>query len=937
MFARSRLAVLAPVLALLAGSLAAAPTPTTLEYLGELSLLPGTMFEGDPIGGLSGLVWDDDAQLFVALSDDRGERGAPRYYRLRLDLDRIGAGPGRGVTVVDRVRLGGVDGAGYKVGEIDPEGIALAPGGDLFLSTEGVTRDGIAPFVARLDGRGREVARYPLPDRVAPDRAGKRGVRDNLGLESLTVTPDGSWLIAGLENALVVDGPAADVGVDSPSRLFGWRLGEGGAAREYRYAVGPVTQTLPKPDAFRVNGLVDLVAFGDDRLWALEREFVAGAGMALRLYDVRLSPALGAPVAGGVGLAEKRLVADFADLGISLDNFEGMTLGPRLADGRRAFVVVSDDNFNPFLQATRFLVFAADFAPPSIAAIQGAGHRSPLENRWAVDVEGVVTAVDAGARPPALFVESTEADDDPATSEGLRVEWADAKSYQPGDRVRLNGRIVERLPGARQLTVTTLAATAVEATARGVELPPAPIVGRELRVPPTIDDDGLADFEPSRDAIDFWESLEGMRVVADGRLVTGPASGYGELVLALDDAAGDATSRAGGYLLTPAGPRQDRVIVSGRLSGGLPPLAVGSRLSRPPEGVVDYGFSNYKLLATRPVEAASVSTACDVRTSIWPEPGTLRVASLNVENLSVADGGDRFERLGEAIVTRLGAPDVVALQEVQDDSGKTGGDQVVSARGTLDRLTAAVAAAGGPRYQWTQIDPELDREGGIPGGNIRVALLFDPARVALPARGAAGPLDAVRAERRGGRLAFEPNPARVAPASEAFTLTSGEGVRRSLAVELTVDGAPWFFAVNHWSSKYEDGRAYGAVQPPPQPTGAKRQAQAEVVRAFALELLASDPEVRLVVLGDFNDLPWSAPIRTLSEAPLVNLTERVPAASRYSYNFEGSAQLIDHVVVTPAAARGARAEIVHLNSDCPDARRTSDHDAVVVGLVTTAR
>ncbi|MCM2270778.1 MAG: esterase-like activity of phytase family protein, partial [Thermoanaerobaculia bacterium] len=477
---RSLAVLLAPAL-LGAGlpprAFADAVAPSSLEFLGELSLLPGTMFEGEAVGGLSGLVWDEPSRSFLALSDDRGERAPPRHYRLRLDFEQIGRGPGRGVEIVERRRLGGVDGAGYAVGEIDPEGLALGPDGELYLATEGVARDGIAPFVARLDAGGREAYRFALPERLAPDRAGRRGVRDNLGFESLTVTPGGGTLVAGLENAVVADGPTADVGVASPARLFAWDLEAPGEPREYLYEVGLVSQTLPRPDAYRVNGLVDLLALGDHRLWALEREFVLGAGLRVRLYDVRLSPPLGEPLASRLGRAEKRLVADFADLGIPLDNFEGMTLGPALADGRRAFVVVSDDNFNPLLQATRFLVFAADAAPLSIAAMQGAGHRSPYENRWVLGLEGVVTAVDAGARVPHLFVESGAPDGDPATSEGLRVEWADARRLAVGDRVRMHGRLVERLPGARQLTVTTLVATAVERLARGVELAPPPLLG----------------------------------------------------------------------------------------------------------------------------------------------------------------------------------------------------------------------------------------------------------------------------------------------------------------------------------------------------------------------------------------------------------------------------------------------------------------------------
>lgn len=57
--------------------------------------------------------------------------------------------------------------------------------------------------------------------------------------------------------------------------------------------------------------------------------------------------------------AEKQLLLDFADLGLTLDNIEGMTFGPQLPDGRQSLVVVSDNNFSE-TQFTQVLTFAVD-------------------------------------------------------------------------------------------------------------------------------------------------------------------------------------------------------------------------------------------------------------------------------------------------------------------------------------------------------------------------------------------------------------------------------------------------------------------------------------------------------------------------------------------------------------------------------------------------
>ncbi len=119
----------------------------------------------------------------------------------------------------------------------------------------------------------------------------------------------------------------------------------------------------PSLAAWRLNGLADLAALSDERFLALERQYVLGAGPSVRLYRVSLAGATEVSHLDDLShrpirTAVKELVADFADLGVPLENYEGMALGPRLADGRRVLVVVSDDNFDPILERTRFLAFA---------------------------------------------------------------------------------------------------------------------------------------------------------------------------------------------------------------------------------------------------------------------------------------------------------------------------------------------------------------------------------------------------------------------------------------------------------------------------------------------------------------------------------------------------------------------------------------------------
>src|SRR5205814_7267535 len=104
-------------------------------------------------------------------------------------------------------------------------------------------------------------------------------------------------------------------------------------------------------------------------------------------------------------------------------------------------------------------------------------------------------------------------------------------------------------------------------------------------------------------------------------------------------------------------------------------------------------------------------------------PGQVAVATFNVENLAPGDPQSKYDRLAGMIVTNLAAPDLVAVEEIQDNSGATD-DGTVAADQTLGKLTAAITAAAGPAYTWRQINPVNDADGGQPGGNIRQVFLY---------------------------------------------------------------------------------------------------------------------------------------------------------------------------------------------------------------------
>ncbi len=219
------------------------------------------------------------------------------------------------------------------------------------------------PFIARFDGDGAFQEALPLPNMFRLGR--DHGPRQNKVFESVTVSPSGRYLFAATESGLVQDAPDNRWRRGSVVRILRWNLSESRWQEQVAYATDPVHAPPMPAGSFHAAGLTDLLAVDDDTLLALERSFSTGAGLSVRLYRVDLAGTRDvSDLSGGLdaldrdALAAKTLLVDFGDLGIPIDNLEGLTFGPRLPDGRRSLLVISDDNFRHPLQSTQLLLFA---------------------------------------------------------------------------------------------------------------------------------------------------------------------------------------------------------------------------------------------------------------------------------------------------------------------------------------------------------------------------------------------------------------------------------------------------------------------------------------------------------------------------------------------------------------------------------------------------
>ncbi|MGD9941836.1 MAG: esterase-like activity of phytase family protein [Burkholderiaceae bacterium] len=347
-----------------------APPRPRLEYLGQQIVPAGTPALGTRFGGISGLDYDAASGHYWAISDDRGRYAPARAYRLSLDLQRFTRSneAGSDGVAIDRVvTLRRSDGSPFPDGTPDAEAIRVTPEGRLIWASEGSRglfgHDN--PMLVEMRSDGRLVRSFRLPEHYLP--APQRGVRDNRGFESLTLTPSGATVWVATENALLQDGPAATVSAGSDSRLLSFDRRSGRAGREYVYRIDPVMAEPLLPGLPAITGLVDILALDDQRFLMLERSFSVGPGWKARVYlasteaatDVSRRPSIAGdadvrPMAKTL-LLELSSVRNADGSRLAVDNIEALTLGPPV-DGTPTLILVSDDNFSSF-QFTQFIAF----------------------------------------------------------------------------------------------------------------------------------------------------------------------------------------------------------------------------------------------------------------------------------------------------------------------------------------------------------------------------------------------------------------------------------------------------------------------------------------------------------------------------------------------------------------------------------------------------
>ena len=616
--------------------------------------------------------------------------------------------------------------------------------------------------------------------------------------------------------------------------------------------------------------------------------------------------------------------------------------------------------------------------------IQGTNHVSSLKGQELETIPGIVTAITYSTETPTgfptgFYLQDQDGDNNYVTSDGIYVYCGKDNmltELKVGDAVTVSGKVNEYLEEKKnkkgnpiydkteRLSTTQLMSeqSKIQIKSHDNSLPD-PIKLTPDKMVKTVATGTLGSLEPDTEAIDFYESLEGMRVTVEKpRVVAEP--NYNTYYIAPYNA--DGFSYRGG-MMKPKYDSQDRHVAAPLLplytmgcfaskeNAGIvaPSATIGDSYDGDITGVISYYndkyTGSYQIILTEKLPELHRGNITPEESHIQFADDKLNVVSYNLKNFSIENKYDNYifqktgyhndkeraEQFADHFINHLKAPDIICLIEIQDDNG-TKKKGVISSEQTLQLLIDKMNAIDSSKlYDKVWINPADGVDGGAPGANIRCAYLYRTDRVELVPDDDSTPTDANESDTEaeiigtGTNTKLKANPARIGIGEAVF-----DHCRKSLVAHFKFkddinNGKDFFMINNHLSSKRGDTMLWGANQPPVRQSDAKRHEQAKIVRKFIDTILAARSDAMIVSVGDYNDFWFSKTMEIMKGTDMKNAVEELPENQRYTFVYDRHSQTLDNIIV-PKHAIISGADVLNVNSEFGG--KLSDHDPVFVQL-----
>lgn len=579
-----------------------------------------------------------------------------------------------------------------------------------------------------------------------------------------------------------------------------------------------------------------------------------------------------------------------------------------------------------------------------IRDIQGLSHYSNYDGKDVKGIKGIVTGF---IKNKGFFMQEPDSsiDNDLSTCEGIFVR--SKEKVFPGDMVSVDGQVVEKNNDNWDytLTETQINSNKVSILSNNNKLPNA-LSLTKLNIPTEIvDNDSMTEFNPNEDALDFYESLEGMLVRIENPLIVGADERYGE-VYVLNNGGENSSQKMtfmNGIKFTDE-LKSPEVLT---IDDDIRPITsyktrrfydlsfrptVGDSFTESIDGIMSYSYGKYKILNKNKLPDLLKGDNKRKETSLEWDENSLHIASYNIENFYLEESEEKTKEIAKSIVKDLKTPDIVALVEMQDDDGDTKSDIVKADKnyqGLIEEIKSISLELNNEdvSYSYTEIAPRKDLEGGKPGGNIRVGYIYRDDRVKLKANIKGLSTQEVYIKEDG---SLSSNPSRIGTNQDAF-----EHTRIPLLAEFVFNEESYYVVGCHFSSKRGDSPVFGTQQPQVQGSLEKRCEQSRIVNNFVKELLVKKPKSNVIILGDLNDYEFSKTLEVLKGEEMINLVDELPFEERFTYNHNGISQVLDNAVITKALYENKNVsfDIVNINSPFVKADgRVSDHDPVLIKI-----
>ena len=342
-----------------------------LKFINSIEIPFNQEFQNTKIGGLSGIDYDKKKDLYYIICDERSQENFSRFYTAKINIknDTLQAIDFKESNTLKN-EAGNTFGNWLTTPETsaDPEDIRYNPKtNSLIWSSEGarvVTNDKTVlqnPSITFMDLKGNFKNQLKLPANLEIHKE-KKGPRNNGTLEGITFNKNFKTIYTSVEEPLFEDGDQATTSKGGLIRLYEFNVKSKENTAQYGYQLDAVAKE-PKPKgAFSVNGVAAIQYYSKNQLLVLERSYSTGTqACTIKVFLCDFKKATNVKnheslVNQKIELSSKKLILNMDDLGVFTDNIEGLTFGPKLSNGNRSLIFVSDNNFSA-IQKTQVLLF----------------------------------------------------------------------------------------------------------------------------------------------------------------------------------------------------------------------------------------------------------------------------------------------------------------------------------------------------------------------------------------------------------------------------------------------------------------------------------------------------------------------------------------------------------------------------------------------------